>query len=292
MKIQYLSKLCLLGLLLAVVACSNTDVTDEVNINVSPQLVVVSFISPQDTALLVKLQKTQPAVGKAVSPEQKLVPDATVQLSDGSQTVTLRYEPALDVYRADASELPIIPGKTYFLNVTAPGGFSASATSTVPRTDDIRITDISMASEDTVETLSFEWQDAAGQANYYRPLGGTWESIDTENPSGPPSTVAFEFTALGEENLYSDENADGEIFTSPDGRTQMPYAQPLPKPYRLQAILAVTDRHYYRYHRSVYQQQSNAEDPFAEPTQIYSNVQGGLGVFASFNEVRGSKRVE
>ncbi|KAA5538670.1 DUF4249 domain-containing protein [Adhaeribacter rhizoryzae] len=301
MKIQNIYKLLCLGLVLSLGACE-TDVTKEVNIDTTPKLAVVSFISPQDTVLLVNLQKTQPAVGKAMSREEARVPNATVQLSDGSQTFTLKYEPTPDVYRLSASKLPVLPGKTYYLTVAAPDGYTVSGSCTVPRTEGVRITDITVTNKaldfpggpTSMEVFSFKWQDAAGQPNYYRTLGGSRESQDPINPNGPPRIEPFYFSSWNDKNknIYSDEKTDGGLFSSGEGGSQMPASQVPPKPYWLHATLAVTDQHYYRYHRSVYQQADTDGNPFAEPTLIYTNLQGGLGVFAAYNEVKGSKRVE
>jgi len=46
-------------------------------------------------------------------------------------------------------------------------------------------------------------------------------------------------------------------------------------------FLALTDIHYYNYHRSVFN--FDGENPFSEPSPVYSNIEGGLGVFAAFN---------
>jgi hypothetical protein len=57
----------------------------------------------------------------------------------------------------------------------------------------------------------------------------------------------------------------------------------------IRAYLLSTDEAYFRYHRTLNQQRkSSADDPFSEPVLIYSNLTGGLGVFAAFNrtEVR------
>jgi hypothetical protein len=51
----------------------------------------------------------------------------------------------------------------------------------------------------------------------------------------------------------------------------------------LQASLLHTDRHYYQYHLSVRGASRSQDNPFAEPTLIYSNVTGGLGIFAAYN---------
>jgi hypothetical protein len=114
------------------------------------------------------------------------------------------------------------------------------------------------------------------------------------NPNGPPRPEPFAFSSWNDnhKNLYSDEKTAGSLFSSGESSSMMPNTHPPPKPYWLLATLAVTDQHYYWYHRSVYQQQTSDGNPFAEPALIYTNMQGGLGVFAAFNEVKGSKRVE
>jgi hypothetical protein len=43
-----------------------------------------------------------------------------------------------------------------------------------------------------------------------------------------------------------------------------------------------TDEPYYRYHQSL--RNSNNDNPFAEPAPVYSNITGGLGVFAAYNQ--------
>ncbi len=52
----------------------------------------------------------------------------------------------------------------------------------------------------------------------------------------------------------------------------------------LSIYLLTTDRHYYEYHRSLsrYQFTTGLEDP----VKIYSNVKGGLGIFASYRQFR------
>jgi hypothetical protein len=41
---------------------------------------------------------------------------------------------------------------------------------------------------------------------------------------------------------------------------------------------------YYNFHNSLYTNQGG--DPFSEPTLMYTNVEGGLGVFAAANAVK------
>ena len=41
---------------------------------------------------------------------------------------------------------------------------------------------------------------------------------------------------------------------------------------------------YYEYFRTGMKQLEVIEDPFAEPVRIYSNIEGGKGIFAGYNE--------
>lgn len=51
----------------------------------------------------------------------------------------------------------------------------------------------------------------------------------------------------------------------------------------LHAYLLHTDEHYFLYHRSVRNASYSQDNPFAEPVLVYTNVEGGLGVFAAYN---------
>ena len=52
----------------------------------------------------------------------------------------------------------------------------------------------------------------------------------------------------------------------------------------LKIYIAVTDKAYYQYTKVVAKSEGiNSDDPFSEPVLTYTNVQGGLGVFAGLN---------
>jgi hypothetical protein len=47
---------------------------------------------------------------------------------------------------------------------------------------------------------------------------------------------------------------------------------------------------YYLYYESIRNYSDNSDNPFVEPTPIYGNIKGGLGIFASSNRI--GKRIE
>ena len=92
----------------------------------------------------------------------------------------------------------------------------------------------------------------------------------------------------------SDMNLDGTTFSSPQGRKPLenldsynqntnsvkPSSKAVSRGIYLQ--LLNTDISYYEFHRSLRQQRGDT--PFTEPSLVYTNVEGGLGVFAGYNQ--------
>lgn len=55
--------------------------------------------------------------------------------------------------------------------------------------------------------------------------------------------------------------------------------------YEVFALLRTTTEEYYNYTRTRDLQASVESNPFAQPVQVYDNIEGGLGVFAGYNQV-------
>ncbi|MDX5422274.1 MAG: DUF4249 domain-containing protein [Hymenobacteraceae bacterium] len=262
-------------------------------INATPMLVTTAFISPQDTILTVTLQYTQPAIGRHRDEEELKVPDATVILSDGTKEVQLTYDAAWNKYFGPIEELPIVAGKTYFLKVTTPEGEKAEAACTVPLRDGVQVTELNYetAPHDSYgyqmlrHKITYKWQDAPGVENFYHLTAYRTYYIDFGYP--PIRTAHHEMAYTDNEKIYvSDEKQDGRVMASPEFEFSSADPDHVPRPFNVVAVIAVTDEAYYRYHQSVINQESNGGNPFAEPQQIYGNVQGGLGVFAAYNQIK------
>jgi len=275
------------------------DVHNLDDFKAASKLVVVSYISPQDDTLRVHLQKTQPAIGRQLAEGELRIVNATVTLSDGTTTVPLLYNAGKDSYEVAAHRLPVLANKTYLLHVSTPEGFTAEAACTVPSTAGITITDISYTQEsseatyysgyNTHYTASFKWQDAPGISNYYRTLISG--RVKVAHPDSVATLTLYFNDWNWQETLVKDSKQEGGILSSQDlhdyvyhGKTEKT------KLAQLQALLVVADRHYYEYHRSI-DGQEDADNPFAEPALIYTNIQGGLGVFAAYNQVEASKEL-
>ena len=263
------------------------------------KLVVTCFISPRDTLLTVNVNRSVPIYGTpSVAPE--LSDGTVVTLSDGTATVRLSLDVAgtpatSDRFIASARNLPIRPGGTYFLSVTTPDGLRASASCTVPeRASDqinIRLDSVqsSNGSPDSKEySLSVEWQDAPGEGDYYRVFAERTLGRISQCPPGQPCQVSISYSPVyfQQGDVYTaDAGQDGRRFIVREGKFSYYSSGSSGQPERkVDVMLLTTDRNYYEYHRKL--DQYSEDNPFAEPTPLYSNVVGGLGIFAAYQLVK------
>lgn len=260
---------------------------------IEPKLVVVSFISPQDTLLTVEVTETQPVFGKIKDEDRdrpKKVENATVKLTDGVNTVQLVYRGDILRYTTDAKNFLIEPGKTYFLTVAVPDGRKVEASCTVPST---AIQILSVKKDSALVNaygdkymdrfVTFTWQDINGQSNFYRVVARK----EFKQPDGEGKIVTYNEPLIVENPYLSDKDRDGNIFKT----SKISYFHDYIgsnfdyyNSFKIHLFVLLTDESYYKYHQSVINQGRVNENPFAEPVFIYSNVTGGLGVFSAFNQ--------
>lgn len=244
---------------------------------------------------------------------------ATVTISDGKSKATIPYQKGNRIFALPVNQFPIRAGQTYTLTVTD-GKRTAQATCTVP-TNSVPIKKYSLDTalvsnftrQDTALVASFIWDDVAGQADYYRVRMYEEQEIPifnlSLNPTDPTTIVYVEGRERtqsffysrqsdGRTGLINDINLDGTTLSSGQferrfSNTYYSYSFPVVNGKRLvpkrgieslgvHLLLNHTDFPYYEFHRSL--QQSRSDNPFTEPSLIYTNVKGGFGVFAGFNQ--------
>ncbi|MBD2754624.1 DUF4249 domain-containing protein [Spirosoma validum] len=285
---------CLTGLVL-LYGC--TSLRNEVDPNLlgpaSTKLVVTGFISPQDTVLAIKVTRSNTVVGDSISLLQtgNNVTDATVTLSDGSKTVRLPYNniPASDTVRSrpyysiNARLLPIVSGRSYTLTVVA-NGQRATSVCTIPAA----VPPKAIILNDSVNrrySISIKWQDPDGQANYYQ-AAGIFRYIAANCKACQNevyNTLSFDDDSRG---LISDVGYEGGDMSS--GRAFLTSSS-TPNFYNYYKTASVTanlmsiDQNFYRFQDAAMRQRRSRNNPFAEPVLIPSNIEGGLGCFAGYN---------
>lgn len=239
---------------------------------------------------------------------------AIVTISDGKTKATIPYRKDNRFFALPTSQFPIRAGQTYTLTVTD-GKRTAQATCTVP-TNSVPIKKYSLDTalvanfvrQDTALVTSFTWDDPAGQTDYYRVR--VYEEQEIPIFKFNPTTKAYvegrertQFFFYGRQNdsrtgLFNDINLDGTTLTSGQferrlSNTYYSYNFPVVDGKRLVPnrgvesigiflLLNHTDFPYYEFHRSL--ERFQGDNPFIEPSLIYTNVKGGFGIFSAFNQ--------
>jgi len=272
------------------------------------RLVVQSFISPQATAITVVVTESAPLFAET-NGRQNVVKNALVKLSDGSGQITIPFDSLSNLYTIAKERFPIVAGKTYSLTVSD-GKRNVNASCKVPvglAPVKSYVLDTTLQSNgfstDTILTLRVKWQDIASEVNYYRVRASlNVEYSIQELKSGTlterrvRNRVNFRWDdTIGRNDFQSDLNLDGTIFTSPLGKVTLQSVSQYFDPktnntrtfYPRNKIINITmevsnsDENYYKYHRSL--ETSGNDNPFTEPSLVYTNINNGLGCFAAYN---------
>jgi hypothetical protein len=242
--------------------------------NGEAKLVVFGYLTPEDSLISIRVTKSLPFFGDQSKGSMDAVNDAIVILKGEGLSKQLMYDEVLQTYVITAVNFPIHKGGTYFLSVSAPGGFEVEATTTVPnaaiQTLEV-IVDSSLQSNFGFEEWKYrvvtKWTDLKGVKNYYRIHLG---AVDPGN-----GEVSFHFC----NRMIDDTDQDGEVISNrceSSGKGDF-YGSIGPND---QVFLLNADESYYRFHESYFRY--NDDNPFGEPVQLYTNVKNGLGCFGSY----------
>ncbi|MDY0343462.1 MAG: DUF4249 domain-containing protein [Lentimicrobium sp.] len=245
-----------------------------------PQLVVYSVISPQDSVIEVKVHKSNPlfSIVNYQSYDNRFPPviNATVMLNGEGQSVTIPYDEEYEAYRVDQSAINIKMGGYYEIKVMAPGFSQVFAECTVPdhMPPDIEITGTGLTEETGMEEWYFEFRfkDIPGVGHNYL----VYASVINYDPWMEETYSYAAFFKQGNP-LISDKLNDGGYFNY---RTYPIVLQYLDA-NNVWVSLSLIDDNYFQYAQSINNFQD--DNPFSEPTPIFSNIKGGLGVFAGMN---------
>jgi hypothetical protein len=245
-----------------------------------PKLVVVCFITPQDAMLSATVTRSNPIFQSYDVNTTSAVTDATVYISTGANTIQLQFDPALECYTAPVTTFPITAGTTYSLSVSTPQQETVNAVTTVPAQN---VAGFSVIMTDSLEadmwyqhlstTFDFMTTDHAAETNWYR-FFSTVITCDTITQD----TTSMRFMSM----LLSDAGHDGQQLRQVIRGDWSNYNMTSnTKVVGYDCWMLNANRDYYSFHNSIYE--LTGDDPFSEPSLIYSNINGGLGVFAAAN---------
>lgn len=278
---RILRYLVLLSLLMVLAACE--EMVSDVDVpETQPKLVVNSFITPDSPYTSICVYKSRPLYSSYDNDTTKfpVVKDATITISNADTSVNIPYDVEYDIYRISKSDFPIIAGNTYTLNVTTPSGYSVNAICTVPIVLPPQIENITIDSSLEYELYkchaNFRFLDIEGTEQYYCV---TASKVSYQTGDFDPYIDELRFNRG--DSYFSNKNKEGQYFSF----VTDDYYTYQEEPVKLIFTIAVIDKNYYYYHKGL--SDSDEGNPFAEPTPLFSNINGGLGIFAAYiqNEI-------
>ena len=278
------------------------------------KLVVQSVFSP-DRPLQISLTESLVTGSRS---EFLTVTDASIELFEDNQFIQkLAYESSANGkgFYHSSDQIPKI-GSTYKIIVQAEGHPEVHSESKIPssRPTNLHFQMLGMSGNEFKRFCRVKFEDISSDKNYYhlvlRSRRVDWtvepgadtvfqESAFTEILLNPTNTDNGDLIQIDSEAdfftsylggfrglLFSDETfnkgtfqLDFEVFHRQGIEAGDQAFQ------EFDTELRHVSPEYFKYYRSFLLQEENAENPFAEPSFIYNNVEGGLGNFSSYNAV-------
>jgi hypothetical protein len=232
---------------------------------VEEKLVINCAISPQDGGVAVYVSLSQPIFNTSTSNEPyPSITNATVIISSNAGKWTLPYDSFNKAYMIDTTLIQIKAGTTYALSVSTPEGRFVKAQTTIPyQNNTLTCTSTPDLKTTNRVIIHGSWSDPANSADYYEFIVGGkylnnpnnygWSILtDEENPGGIlKKELDVEYNAMFNDTLHA-----GVYTLSPE---------------------------LYKYYDRI-DKIKNSGGPFSEPIPMYSNIEGGFGIFGSFNK--------
>ncbi len=291
--------LFILLMLFITVSCEDFFLSEAENVDIpggEPQLVVNSYISPQDTLIRVYVHRSIPHIGYGrVSPVNE---NADVQMAPrGGGFTKLSYDFNLRAFTIPANEFAVVAGTYYQLKVESSEGEFVEAECYVPEhtVEDVSFVDLRVVNDNwgSMQML-IGWSvkpQKTSETNYLR-TGGFIRSYRVDNYGNNPDTLflgsftlwidrgnEFFSDSLGNRyNFRGEHHSYIDIDGNPGKNEDYQYID------SVFVSVFQTDYSYYRFHKSA-ENYFYYDDgfPFAESVRIYSNIVGGLGTFGGYN---------
>ena len=270
--------------LLLLSACE-TDVKDVLLPEFSQKLVVTGFMSPMDNEMKFTVSLNKRIYGE-LNLEEPIIP-TTAFLSDGSKEVEL--DPVAYGFRIGSERIAFDYGKTYSLRISDGKELSIESASTIPFKRDFYLKadtfmyknsfqmDPGHYYNENVINVKVSLTDFPGEKNYYRLVGEVTNYYTFRNTG---DIIRNNYSLTFEKQYFTDNLTDGKVISIKSEDNLYHLSSGRDSAF-LRLFLLNTEESYYLYHKSI-MDHNDGENPFAEATPVFSNIKGGLGVFASY----------
>ena len=244
-----------------------------------PLPVIYSYICPTDSIIRLKLMSSSPLFSSNQIDILAAVSNGDVKISSAQGTAQLIFNQTTEYYELKTNSYPIVPGQVYKMTVTTINGDVATAETQVPFTA-VPINTI------TVETITENYQtgdrikafftDETNSVNYYRIAASHCFVYNSQ------TDTIINDTQINE--LYRDLNHNGESSTLAGKFYQSNDSTEYYSTEYYDVFLYNCSDSYYNFYKSLknYSGAGISFPPPAEPTLMYTNVNGGFGCFGAY----------
>jgi hypothetical protein len=240
------------------------------------KLVVYGYLSPGNKTNYISVNSNYRLYGKLYTTDKW--GNLTATISDGSHEISLDSNKV--GFDFNSSDFPIEEGKSYTIKIKSDFGLSAEASCTVPfrrnfdlAIDTFRAVNNSAGYYYSPFNADIYYTDFPGENNYYLML---CEQTSYDSDSYDPISTT-RITGSGKE-YFSDNGAEAMRARFTLGYIRDPK---LVDSSFLKVYLLNIDKEYYDYKKSL-DNYNDGSDPFTEPSPVFSNIVGGLGILASY----------
>ena len=261
---------------------------------VKPRIVINSAFTA-DSACFIQLS----ASGSVLENENELpnIDNATAELFDANQNLLGEFTHINGGYYYLPSFLPTA-GQSYSLEVNAPEFETATSTTYIPEPIQIIQVDTTTAIPDNQIQFNITFKDNVNKKNYYGlsiirhtevydSLSGINYILDNKYFYTNEVYVENGTNDFGSEKydqifLFNDESFNGQTVNFEATHNLANENQ------IFTVILTNLSEDLYKYKSSYIEYWNTQDNFFAQPVQVYSNVENGFGIFAGYTESRDS----
>lgn len=250
------------------------SVIDEVELDNEAKYTVACFLSPQDTiSLYLGLSSPLNQVVDNEANRQKIKQAKVTITNEKGEKIKLEYNTKEKQFKAPNQSFLIENGKRYDLKINTIDGKIVSSYCVIPSTTpDFNIV---VDSVNGLFYLKYQWQDKPNEINHYRYYGWKRNTLF----SNQSHEILWSDGSQIATQVIADDRTQGALMTSNRADTQKTpngFISTWFNTYVDAALLNV-DKNYYEFQRSI--EKSETGNNF-EPTPTFSNIEGGLGIFA------------
>lgn len=244
--------------------CSCESEFDSTVLNSTEKVALECYISPSDTAITAILTRSIPFTVRKTLFDSLFISDAKVFISDELTEKELIFNKKLfSAYEIPTNQFKIDYGKKYTIRVLLPDGKKIQSTCTVPKKSSIPepIEILKYIRNPKLIEVQLRWKSEPNQKYFIQKF---YYSNNQPQPFPSQLIKSAEFrsdTLTSNFYTYNLDNIDDKRNT---------------------IFFSVLDSNLFEYRKTLNINFNNQDDPFSQPINVKSNVEGGLGCFGAY----------